>query len=106
MKAITPAETYYGNIPEIYINDINRLLKKYAVKYGETITLYISDILDNWSFTNRELFTNRDIFNGYIEDIMFLYETNGWEVILYRKSNDMSVLSWDDRITFKAKLNK
>ena len=100
MKAITPAETYYGNIPEIYINDINRLLKKYAVKYGETIALYISDILDNG------LVANKDIFNRYIEDIMFLYEANGWEVILYRKSNDMSKLSWDDRITFKAKLNK
>ena len=100
MKAITPAETYYGNIPEVYINDINRLLKKYAVKYGETIALYISDILDNG------LVANKDIFNRYIEDIMFLYEANGWEVILYRKSNDMSVLSWDDRITFKAKLNK
>lgn len=100
MKAITPAETYYGNIPEVYINDINRLLKKYAVKYGDTIALYISDILDNG------LVANKDIFNRYIEDIMFLYEANGWEVILYRKSNDMSVLSWDDRITFKAKLNK
>lgn len=100
MKAITPAETYYGNIPEVYINDINRLLKKYAVKYGETIALYISDILDNG------LVTNKDIFNRYIKDIMFLYEANGWDVILYRKSNDMSVLSWDDRITFKAKLNK
>lgn len=100
MKAITPAETYYGNIPEVYINDINRLLKKYAVKYGETIALYISDILDNG------LVANKDIFNRYIEDIMFLYEANGWEVILYRKSDDMSVLSWDDRITFKAKLNK
>ena len=100
MKAITPAETYYGNIPEVYINDINRLLKKYAVKYGETIALYISDILDNG------LVANRDIFNRYIKDIMFLYEANGWEVILYRKSDDMSVLSWDDRITFKAKLNK
>ena len=100
MKAITPAETYYGNIPEVYINDINRLLKKHAVKYGETIALYISDILDNG------LVANKDIFNRYIKDIMFLYEANGWEVILYRKSNDMSVLSWDDRITFKAKLNK
>lgn len=100
MKAITPAETYYVNIPEVYINDINRLLKKYAVKYGETIALYISDILDNG------LVANKDIFNRYIEDIMFLYEANGWEVILYRKSDDMSVLSWDDRITFKAKLNK
>lgn len=100
MKAITPAETYYGNIPEVYINDINRLLKKYAVKYGETIALYISDILDNG------LVANKDIFNRYIEDIMFLYEANGWEVILYRKSDDMSALSWDDRITFKAKLNK
>lgn len=100
MKAITPAETYYGNIPEIYINDINRLLKKYAVKYGETITLYVSDILDNG------LVANKDIFNRYIKDIMFLYEANGWEVILYRKSNGMSKLSWDDRITFKAKLNK
>ena len=100
MKAITPAETYYGNIPEVYINDINRLLKKHAVNYGETIALYVSDILDNG------LVTNKDIFNRYIEDIMFLYEANGWEVILYRKSNDMSVLSWDDRITFKAKLNK
>ena len=100
MKAITPAETYYGNIPEVYINDINRLLKKYAVKYGETIALYISDILDNG------LVANKDIFNRYIEGIMFLYETNGWEVILYRKSNDVSKLSWDDRITFKAKLNK
>ena len=100
MKAITPAETYYGNIPEVYINDINRLLKKYAVKYGETIALYISDILDNG------LVANKDIFNRYIEDIMFLYEANGWDVVLYRKSNDMSVLSWDDRITFKAKLNK
>lgn len=100
MKVITPAETYYGNIPEVYINDINRLLKKYAVKYGETIALYISDILDNG------LVANKDIFNRYIEDIMFLYEANGWEVILYRKSNDMSKLSWDDRITFKAKLNK
>ena len=100
MKAITPAETYYGNIPEIYINYINRLLKTYAVKYGETITLYISDILDNG------LVTNKGIFNRYIEDIMFLYEANGWEVILYRKSNDMYKLSWDDRITFKAKLNK
>ena len=100
MKAITPAETYYGNIPEIYINDINRLLKKYAVKYGETITLYVSDILDNG------LVANKDIFNRYIKDIMFLYEANGWEVILYRKSNGMSKLSCDDRITFKAKLNK
>ena len=100
MKAITPAETYYGIIPEIYINNINRLLKTYAVKYGETIALYVSDILDNG------LVTNKDIFNRYIEDIMFLYEANGWEVILYRKSNDMSKLSWDDRITFKAKLNK
>lgn len=100
MKAITPAETYYGNIPEVYINDINRLLKKYAVKYGETIALYISDILDNG------LVANKDIFNRYIEDIMFLYEANGWNVVLYRKSNDMSKLSWDDRITFKAKLNK
>lgn len=100
MKAITPAETYYGNIPEVYINDINRLLKKHAVKYGETIALYISDILDNG------LVANRDIFNRYIKDIMFLYEENGWEVVLYRKSDDMSVLSWDDRITFKAKLNK
>ena len=100
MKAITPAETYYGNIPKVYINDINRLLKKHTVKYGETIALYISDILDNG------LVANKDIFNRYIENIMFLYEANGWEVILYRKSNDMSVLSWDDRITFKAKLNK
>ena len=100
MKAITPAEIYYGNIPEVYINDINRLLKKNAVKYGETIALYVSDILDNG------LVANKDIFNRYIEDIMFLYEANGWEVILYRKSDDMSVLSWDDRITFKAKLNK
>ena len=100
MKAITPAETYYGNIPEIYINYINRLLKTYAVKYGETIALYISDILDNG------LVANKDIFNRYIKDIMFLYEANGWEVILYRKSNDMYKLSWDDRITFKAKLNK
>lgn len=100
MKAITPAETYYGNIPEVYINDINRLLKKYTVKYGETIALYISDILDNG------LVANKDIFNRYIEDIMFLYEANGWEVVLYRKSDDMSILSWDDRITFKAKLNK
>lgn len=83
-----------------YINDINRLLKKYAVKYGETIALYISDILGNG------LVVNKNIFNRYIEDIMFLYEANGWEVILYRKSNDMSKLYWDDRITFKAKLNK
>ena len=73
---------------------------KICSKYGETITLYISDILDNG------LVANKDIFNRYIEGIMFLYETNRWEVILYRKSNDMSKLSWDDRITFKAKLNK
>ena len=77
-----------------------KIYSKICSKYGETITLYISDILDNG------LVANKDIFNRYIEGIMFLYETNRWEVILYRKSNDMSKLSWDDRITFKAKLNK
>ena len=77
-----------------------KICSKICSKYGETITLYISDILDNG------LVANKDIFNRYIEGIMFLYETNGWEVILCRKSNDMSKLSWDDRITFKAKLNK